>query len=101
MAAQLVVGSLLFAILASSSGHQSAIPDFRREDENVLLGLEELAQTLRRLFEDAAELGRAVMEDRHRHRLQDARRYGHRPGGQEVVLNQGCILGCAKKSLNL
>jgi hypothetical protein len=53
MAAQLVVGSLLFAILASSSGHQSAIPDFRREDENVLrLVLDRL------IFPELAKFGR-------------------------------------------
>jgi len=53
MAAQLVVGSLLFAILASSSGHQSAIPEFRREDENVLrLVLDRL------IFPELAKFGR-------------------------------------------
>ena len=53
MAAQLVVGSLLFAILASSSGNQSAMPDFRREDENVLrLVLDRL------IFPELAKFGR-------------------------------------------
>jgi hypothetical protein len=54
MAAQLVVGSLLFAILASSSVNQSeAMPNFRREDENVLrLVLDRL------IFPELAKFGR-------------------------------------------